>query len=77
VIAIAAVGAAGITVYWQATGKDREEVLRIGADKLGHFGNDLHSQAKAITDVIIKDLQGRVALAGGALNAMRSQIEAR
>jgi hypothetical protein len=61
---------------WQATGKDREEVLRIGADKLQRFGNDLQSQVKGITDEIIKTLQRRVAFAGGALNAVRSQIEA-
>jgi hypothetical protein len=40
VIAIAAIGAAGIAVYWQATGKDREEVLRIGAEKLGQYGGN-------------------------------------
>jgi hypothetical protein len=37
VITIAAIGVAGIAVYWQATSKDREEVLRIGANKLQRF----------------------------------------
>jgi uncharacterized membrane protein (Fun14 family) len=76
VITIAAIGVAGIAVYWQETGKDRKEVLRIGADKLQRFGNNLQSQAKAITDKIIKIMQSKVALAGGALHAAHGQIEA-
>jgi A nuclease family of the HNH/ENDO VII superfamily with conserved AHH len=76
VITIAAVGVASIAVYWQATSKDREEVLRIGEQKIKQAGSDLQSQAKAITDEIIKTMQSKVALAGSALNAVRGQIEA-
>jgi hypothetical protein len=75
VVAVAAVATVGVMIYWQATGKDREEVLRIGADKLGELGNDLASQSKAIVDLVGEQLQSRMALAGGAFNAVRGQIE--